>query len=185
MKWNKITLEIREEVEDIVISTLADIGLEGAEIQDKQPLSEQDKKQMFVDILPDMPEDDGVAYLNFYLDEDEDVNAMLEKVKAELQTDENVDTSEVVVTYQIDSTDLSNYKRINEYVSGRKNPFASTGTQSTTGGTTDTSNSGNTSSAGSSNSNSGTSSSGTSSASGNTSNSSSSSSGYLPDKGTK
>lgn len=56
MKWNKITLEIREEVEDIVISTLADIGLEGAEIQDKQPLSEQDKKQMFVDILPDMPE---------------------------------------------------------------------------------------------------------------------------------
>ena len=82
MKWNKITLEIREEVEDIVISTLADIGLEGAEIQDKQPLSEQDKKQMFVDILPDMPEDDGVAYLNFYLDEDEDVNAMLEKVKA-------------------------------------------------------------------------------------------------------
>ena len=80
MKWNKITLEIREEVEDIVISTLADIGLEGAEIQDKQPLSEQDKKQMFVDILPDMPEDDGVAYLNFYLDEDEDVNAMLDKV---------------------------------------------------------------------------------------------------------
>lgn len=108
-----------------------------------------------------------------------------EKVKAELQTDENVDTSEVVVTYQIDSTDLSNYKRINEYVSGRKNPFASTGTQSTAGGTTDTSNSGNTSSAGSSNSNSGTSSSGTSSASGNASNSSSSSSGYLPDKGTK
>ena len=85
MKWKKITLEIREEVEDIVISTLADIGLEGAEIQDKQPLSEQDKKQMFVDILPDMPEDDGVAYLNFYLDEDEDVNAMLEKVKAELE----------------------------------------------------------------------------------------------------
>ena len=85
MKWNKITLEIREEVEDIVISTLADIGLEGAEIQDKQPLSEQDKKQMFVDILPDMPEDDGVAYLNFYLDEDEDANAMLEKVKAELE----------------------------------------------------------------------------------------------------
>ena len=85
MKWNKITLEIREEVEDIVISTLADIGLEGAEIQDKQPLSEQDKKQMFVDIRPDMPEDDGVAYLNFYLDEDEDVNAMLEKVKAELE----------------------------------------------------------------------------------------------------
>ena len=85
MKWNKITLEIREEVEDIVISTLADIGLEGAEIQDKQPLSEQDKKQMFVDILPDMPEDDGVAYLSFYLEEDEDKEKVLANVKKELE----------------------------------------------------------------------------------------------------
>ena len=84
MKWNKITLEIREEVEDIVISTLADIGLEGAEIQDKQPLSEQDKKQMFVDILPDMPEDDGVAYLNFYLEEDADKEAILKDVREAL-----------------------------------------------------------------------------------------------------
>ena len=85
MKWNKITLEIREEVEDIVISTLADIGLEGAEIQDKQPLSEQDKKQMFVDILPDMPEDDGVAYLNFYLEEDADKDAILRDVRNALE----------------------------------------------------------------------------------------------------
>ena len=85
MTIDKFTLKTRSEVEDIVISTLADVGIEGVEIQDKQPLSEQDKKQMFVDILPDMPEDDGVAYLNFYLDEDEDVNAMLEKVKAELE----------------------------------------------------------------------------------------------------
>ena len=107
MKWNKITLEIREEVEDIVISTLADIGLEGAEIQDKQPLSEQDKKQMFVDILPDMPEDDGVAYLNFYLDEDEDVNAMLEKVKAELEELRMfVDIGSGMITYcQTETTD--------------------------------------------------------------------------------
>ena len=85
MKWNRFTVKTKTEAEDIVISTLAEVGIEGVEIQDKQPLSEQDKKQMFVDILPDMPEDDGVAYLNFYLDEDEDVNAMLEKVKAELE----------------------------------------------------------------------------------------------------
>ena len=85
MKWNRFTVKTKTEAEDIVISTLAEVGIEGVEIQDKQPLSEQDKKQMFVDILPDMPEDDGVAYLNFYLNEDEDVNAMLEKVKAELE----------------------------------------------------------------------------------------------------
>ena len=77
MKWNKFTLKTKTDVEDIIISTLADIGIQGAEIEDKQPLTEEDKKQMFVDILPDMPEDDGVAYLNFYLDEDENVEEML------------------------------------------------------------------------------------------------------------
>ena len=52
MKWNKFTLKTRSEVEDIVISTLADVGIEGVEIQDKQPLTESDKQQMFVDIMP-------------------------------------------------------------------------------------------------------------------------------------
>ena len=70
MKWNKFTLKTRSEVEDIVISTLADVGIEGVEIQDKQPLTESDKQQMFVDIMPDIPDDDGIAYLNFYLDVD-------------------------------------------------------------------------------------------------------------------
>ena len=50
MKWNKFTLKTRSEVEAIVISTLADVGIEGVEIQDKQPLTESDKQQMFVDI---------------------------------------------------------------------------------------------------------------------------------------
>ena len=71
MRWNKFTLKTRSEVEDIVISTLAEAGVEGVEIEDKVPLTEQDKQQMFVDILPDGPADDGIAYLNFYLDEED------------------------------------------------------------------------------------------------------------------
>ena len=99
MKWNKFTLKTKTNVEDIIISTLADIGIQGAEIEDKQPLTEEDKKQMFVDILPDMPEDDGVAYLNFYLDEDENVEEMLEKVNAELSELRNfVDIGEGTIT---------------------------------------------------------------------------------------
>ena len=50
MRWNKFTLKTRSEVEDIVISTLAEAGVEGVEIEDKVPLTEQDKQQMFVDI---------------------------------------------------------------------------------------------------------------------------------------
>ena len=45
MRWNKFTLKTRSEVEDIVISTLAEAGVEGVEIEDKVPLTEQDKQQ--------------------------------------------------------------------------------------------------------------------------------------------
>ncbi|MCD8347630.1 MAG: 50S ribosomal protein L11 methyltransferase [Lachnospiraceae bacterium] len=85
MRWNKFTIKTRSEAEDIVIATLADIGIEGVEIEDKVPLSEEDKKQMFVDILPDGPEDDGIAYLSFYLEEDADTETMLANVRQELE----------------------------------------------------------------------------------------------------
>lgn len=85
MKWNKFTLKTRTEVEDIVISTLAEAGVEGVEIEDKVPLTEEDKQQMFVDILPDGPADDGVAYLNFYVEEDADKEALLVNVQEALE----------------------------------------------------------------------------------------------------
>ncbi|MEE0955918.1 MAG: 50S ribosomal protein L11 methyltransferase [Eubacterium sp.] len=84
MKWNKYRLKIKEEAEDIVIAALADTGIQGVEIEDKAPLTESDKKQMFVDILPDLPDDDGIAYLSFYLDVDEDNEAILAKARAAL-----------------------------------------------------------------------------------------------------
>ena len=52
MKWNKFRLKTTTEAEDIVSSMLADLGIEGVEIEDKIPLTESDKEQMFVDILP-------------------------------------------------------------------------------------------------------------------------------------
>jgi len=84
MKWNKFTLKTRTEAEDIVIAALAEAGVQGVEIEDKQPLTQEDKQQMFVDILPDMPEDDGIAYLSFYLEEEEDKKAILAEVRTQL-----------------------------------------------------------------------------------------------------
>ena len=99
MKWNKFKLKTRSEVEDIVISTLADVGIEGVEIQDKQPLTESDKQQMFVDIMPDIPDDDGIAYLNFYLDVDEDKEKVLADVRAALaEMQEFLDLGECTIT---------------------------------------------------------------------------------------
>ena len=96
MKWKKFRIETITAAEDVIISSLYDIGLEGAQIEDKVPLTAAEKEQMFVDILPDGPEDDGIAYLSFFVEETEngrllfqeeetDTDVILEKVKAELE----------------------------------------------------------------------------------------------------
>lgn len=96
MKWMKFRIKTITDAEDIIISTLYDTGLEGAQIEDKVPLTAAEKEQMFVDILPDGPEDDGIAYLSFFVEEKDDgsleVNGekttakeVLAKVKAELE----------------------------------------------------------------------------------------------------
>ena len=71
MKWMKFRIKTITDAEDIIISTLYDIGLEGAQIEDKIPLTALEKEQMFVDILPEGPEDDGIAYLSFFVEETE------------------------------------------------------------------------------------------------------------------
>lgn len=96
MKWVKFRVKTVTGAEDIIISTLYDIGLEGAQIEDKVPLTALEKEQMFVDSLPDGPEDDGVAYLSFFVEKKEDgsleingeatdVNTILQNIKNELE----------------------------------------------------------------------------------------------------
>ena len=48
MKWNKFRLKTTTEAEDIVSSMLMDLGIQGVEIEDKIPLTQSDKEQMFV-----------------------------------------------------------------------------------------------------------------------------------------
>ncbi len=96
MKWVKFRIKTTTEAEDIIISSLYDIGLEGAQIEDNVPLTAWEKEQMFVDILPEGPADDGTAFLSFFVEENEDgaltVNgeetdrdAVLQQVREELE----------------------------------------------------------------------------------------------------
>jgi len=87
MKWTRIRIKTITEAEDIIISDLYDIGLEGAQIEDKVPLSPLEKEQMFVDILPETGPDDGIAYLSFFIEQDSDVNIdeMVNSVREELE----------------------------------------------------------------------------------------------------
>ena len=98
MKWKQFRLKTTTEAEDIVSSMLNDLGIEGVQIEDKIPLTQQDKEQMFVDILPDIPEDDGTAYLTFYLDQDVDTARILGEVRQELEDMRNyVDVGECTI----------------------------------------------------------------------------------------
>lgn len=97
MKWTKFKIKTITDAEDIIISYLYDIGLEGAQIEDKVPLTALEKEQMFVDILPDCPDDDGIAYLSFFVEENENGGLLSgggvttkeeiqKKIKEELET---------------------------------------------------------------------------------------------------
>lgn len=85
MKWNRFTIETTTEAEDLVAATLAEAGVQGVEIQDKQPLTQEECREMFVDLAPEGLEDDGVAYVSFYLDAQEDNREILERVEEALR----------------------------------------------------------------------------------------------------
>ena len=116
MKWTRIRIKTITDAEDIIISELYDLGLEGAQIEDKIPLSAWEKEQMFVDIPPQAEEDDGIAYLSFFVEEDADVDIddMLEQVKAALEDMRNwCDIGEGSIT--VDETEdldwINNWKK--------------------------------------------------------------------------
>lgn len=102
MKWLKFRIKTLVEAEDIVISSLYDLGLEGAQIEDKVPLTALEKEQMFVDILPETEEDDGVAYLNFFVEELDRKDEILSMVKEELEELRafNIDIGEGSITVE-------------------------------------------------------------------------------------
>lgn len=85
MKWKKYTLTTRTGAEDLISATLADVGIEGVMIEDNIPLTEEETKGMFIDILPELPPDDGTAKISFYLDADTDQTEMLNRAKEALK----------------------------------------------------------------------------------------------------
>lgn len=106
MKWTKFQIKTITDAEDIIISSLYDLGLEGAQIEDKVPLTAWEKEQMFVDILPDGPEDDGVAYLSFFVEEQEDGSLVV--------NGETMDVTAIEAMVRAELEDLSQWMDIGE-----------------------------------------------------------------------
>ena len=77
MKWTKYTIDTTTEAIDFISDMLSEIGIEGIEINDNVPITEEEKHQMFIDILPELDEDDGTAQISFYVDVTEDIETTL------------------------------------------------------------------------------------------------------------
>ena len=54
-------------------------------------------------------------------------------VKEELAESEEIDEDQIIMTYQVNSNDLNNFKRIQNYRPGKANPFSSYEVTSTNG----------------------------------------------------
>ena len=100
MRWNKYTIETTTAAEDYMSSMLLELGIEGVEIEDKIPLSEEDQADMFIDFLPELPPDDGVSYVSFYIEDDgNDDTELLKQVKIALEElREQVDVGTGIIT---------------------------------------------------------------------------------------
>ncbi len=85
MKWSKFTLTTTTEAVDLVSSLFDEIGIEGIEIEDHVPLTEAETKGMFIDILPDMGPDDGVAKVSFYLEDLSDLERIMREIEEGLE----------------------------------------------------------------------------------------------------
>lgn len=114
MRWNKFRIRTTTEAEDMVCSSLMELGIQGVEIEDRVPLTRRDKEQMFVDILPEFGEDDGTAYISFYLEEEEDRESILAAVREELAdigTYMDVGTAEIEESQTEDVDWINNWKK--------------------------------------------------------------------------
>ena len=113
MKWTKFTLETTTEAVDLISDMLNELGIVGIEVSDNIPLSEDDKKRLFIDILPELKEDDGTALVSFYLDTEEDTQLLLSQVKEglkELSEYVSVGSGNITVTVTEDKDWINNWK---------------------------------------------------------------------------
>ena len=114
MKWKKFTLETTTDAVDYLGSMFDDIGIEGMEIEDNVPLTESETKGMFIDILPELPPDDGTARVSFYLDEDEDTEEKLKAVREgleEIRQFVNIGTAKITESETDDKDWINNWKQ--------------------------------------------------------------------------
>lgn len=114
MKYVKVAVKTTTEAVDLVSNLFDDLGIEGVQIEDNIPLSEEDKKAMFIDILPELKPDDGSAVVSSYIDpETTTINELVKQIEEgleELSFFVNVGDKKVITEETDDKDWLNNWK---------------------------------------------------------------------------
>lgn len=114
MKWNKYSIQTRTEAVDFISCMLSELGIEGIEIEDNIQLTQEEAKTMFVDFIPDLPPDDGLAKVHFYIDVDKDDKTIFEKLQnglEELRTFVDIGEGTLTESQTEDKDWINNWKQ--------------------------------------------------------------------------
>lgn len=104
MHWYKYTVKTTTEATDLLSGLLMDRGIEGVEISDNIQLTEAEQEEAITVVLPDLPEDNGEAFVSIYLEDSlskEEIEEKLNILKDTLtEISEYVDIGEGSISFE-------------------------------------------------------------------------------------
>lgn len=113
MKWIKVTIDTTTEAEDAIGYILSELGIEGIEIEDNIPLTEEEKNQIFVDILPETVPNDNSARVSFYIEPSDNLDDLMRRLREgldEISDFLNVGSKKITVSETDDADWLNKWK---------------------------------------------------------------------------
>lgn len=114
MKWIKISLKTTTEAVDLIGNLYDEAGLEGIQIEDHVPITEEEKKAMYIDIVPELGADDGTAMVSSYVEPGKDIDRIVKHLQnglEELRTFLPIGDGKIVVEEKDDSDWIDNWKQ--------------------------------------------------------------------------
>lgn len=114
MKWDKYTIATTTAAEDVISAMLSELGIEGVEIENNVPLTDEEAGGMFIDFPLELPPDDGASRVSFYLDADTEQEELLERVRAALEAEKqylDIGSCEITKAQTEDADWMNNWKQ--------------------------------------------------------------------------
>lgn len=114
MKWIKISLHTTTQAVDLIGNLFDEVGLEGIQIEDHVPITDEEKKAMYIDILPELGEDDGMAMVSSYVEPSKDLDTIIQNLEnglEELNVFLPIGDGKILVEEKDDTDWIDNWKQ--------------------------------------------------------------------------